>query len=102
MPNKLIKEKSPYLLRNAQSPVNWHPWGEEAFKRAKEEDKPILLSIGYSACYWCIVMEKETYDNQEVAELINENFIPIKVDREELPEVDEVYIKFVELMTGQA
>lgn len=102
MSNKLINEKSPYLLRNARSPVNWYPWGEEAFKRAKKEGKPILLSIGYSACYWCTVMEKETYDNREVAELINENFIPIKVDREELPEVDEVYIKFVELMTGQA
>ncbi|MCS7136691.1 MAG: thioredoxin domain-containing protein [Aigarchaeota archaeon] len=101
MPNRLINEKSPYLLRNAHSPVDWYPWGEEAFRRAKEEDKPILLSIGYSACYWCSVMENETYNNREVAELINENFIPIKVDREELPEVDEIYMKAVQYITGQ-
>lgn len=102
MPNKLIKEKSPYLLRNANSPIDWYPWGEEAFRRAREEDKPIFLSIGYSSCHWCYVMEKETFENEEVARLLNENFIPIKVDREELPEVDELYIRAVQIMVGEA
>lgn len=81
--NRLIKEKSPYLLQHAYNPVDWYPWGEEAFARARAEDKPIFLSIGYSTCHWCHVMERESFENREVAELLNEYFVSIKVDREE-------------------
>lgn len=100
-PNRLINSKSPYLLKHAYNPVDWYPWGEEAISRAKREDKPIFLSIGYSACHWCNVMEKETFEDDRIAMMLNENFICIKVDREEHPEVDEVYMKAVQLMTGQ-
>ena len=99
-PNRLINEKSPYLLKHAHNPVDWYPWGDEAFERARREDKPILLSIGYSTCHWCNVMERESFENEEIAELINRNFIPIKVDREERPDVDEIYMRAVQLMTG--
>jgi uncharacterized protein len=92
MPNKLINEKSPYLLQHANNPVHWYPWGEEAFKRAKDEDKPIFLSIGYSTCYWCHVMEREVFENKHIAEEMNKMFINIKVDREERPDVDRVYM----------
>lgn len=100
MPNRLINEKSPYLLKHAHNPVDWYPWGREAFDKARREDKPILLSIGYSACHWCSVMERESFENEEIARIINENFVPVKVDREERPDVDEVYMKAVQLMTG--
>lgn len=98
--NRLIHESSPYLLQHAHNPVDWYPWGEEAFRRSKEEDKPIFLSIGYSVCHWCHVMEKESFENEEVARLMNENFINVKVDREERPDVDRVYMTFVQASTG--
>ena len=98
--NRLINETSPYLLQHAHNPVDWCPWGEEALKRAKRENKPILLSIGYSACHWCHVMEKESFENEEIAKIMNENFINIKVDREERPDLDEIYMNAVQLMTG--
>ncbi|OGL43075.1 MAG: thioredoxin [Candidatus Schekmanbacteria bacterium GWA2_38_11] len=98
--NRLINETSPYLLQHAHNPVDWCPWGEEALTRAKRENKPILLSIGYSACHWCHVMEKESFENEEIAKIMNENFINIKVDREERPDLDEIYMNAVQLMTG--
>ena len=100
MPNRLINETSPYLLQHAHNPVDWYPWGEEALGRAQEEDKPILLSIGYSACHWCHVMERESFENEEIAGLMNENFINIKVDREERPDLDTVYMEAVHTLTG--
>ncbi len=99
--NRLIHEKSPYLLQHARNPVEWYPWGEEAFARAKAEDKPIFLSIGYSTCHWCHVMERESFESDEIAALLNEYFIAIKVDREERPDVDEIYMRATQLMTGQ-
>src|SRR5215471_4626599 len=90
--NRLAKEKSPYLLQHAGNPVDWYPWGEEAFARARAEDKPIFLSIGYSTCHWCHVMEHESFENEEVAALLNEHFVPVKVDREERPDVDRLYM----------
>ncbi len=98
--NHLISETSPYLLQHAHNPVDWYPWGEEAFRRAREENKPIFLSIGYSACHWCHVMEEESFENEETAALMNKLFINIKVDREERPDVDQVYMKFVQFSTG--
>ncbi|HEU4903237.1 MAG TPA: thioredoxin domain-containing protein [Flavisolibacter sp.] len=100
MPNRLSKETSPYLLQHAHNPVDWYPWGEEALRRAKEEDKPMLVSIGYAACHWCHVMERESFENEEVAALMNEHFINIKVDREERPDVDHLYMDAVQAMTG--
>lgn len=97
--NELIHESSPYLLQHAHNPVNWYPWGEKALEKAKRENKPLLISIGYSACHWCHVMEKESFENEEVAELMNENFVCIKVDREERPDVDHLYMNAVQLMT---
>jgi uncharacterized protein len=99
-PNRLINEKSPYLLQHAYNPVDWYPWCDEAFERAKIEDKPIFLSIGYSTCHWCHVMEKESFEDEEVAKILNENFIPIKVDREERPDIDTVYMTICQAMTG--
>jgi uncharacterized protein YyaL (SSP411 family) len=99
-PNKLINEKSPYLLQHAYNPVDWYPWGEEAFKKAKDEDKPIFLSIGYSTCYWCHVMEREVFEQDYMAELMNKIFVNIKVDREERPDVDKVYMSALQAMTG--
>ena len=90
--NKLGGEKSPYLLQHKDNPVNWYPWGEEAFKAAKKEDKPIFLSIGYSTCHWCHVMEHESFEDSTVAELMNNNFINVKVDREERPDIDNIYM----------
>ena len=81
--NPLIHEKSPYLLQHAHNPVEWHPWGEEAFRKAREQDKPIFLSIGYSTCHWCHVMERESFEQEHIAQILNENFVSIKVDREE-------------------
>jgi len=99
--NRLIHEKSPYLLQHARNPVDWYPWGHEAFERAKREDKPVFLSVGYSTCHWCHVMERESFENDEVARLINEHFIAIKVDREERPDVDEIYMSATQLLTGR-
>ncbi len=98
--NHLINETSPYLIQHAHNPVNWYPWGEEALTKAREEDKPIFLSIGYAACHWCHVMEKESFENVEIAAFMNEHFINIKVDREERPDVDQLYMKFVQMFSG--
>jgi len=98
--NHLAGEKSPYLLQHASNPVDWHPWGEEALRRARKEDKPIFLSIGYSTCHWCHVMEKESFEDPAVAALMNETFVSIKVDREERPDLDDSYMKASQLMTG--
>ena len=98
--NRLIHETSPYLLQHAHNPVDWHPWGPEALEKARSEDKPILLSIGYSACHWCHVMERESFENEAIARLMNENFINIKVDREERPDLDTIYMNAVQMMTG--
>lgn len=98
--NRLVFEKSPYLLQHARNPVDWWPWGPEAFARAKAEDKPIFLSVGYTTCHWCHVMEHESFEDAEVAALINEKFIAIKVDREERPDIDEIYMQVTQAMTG--
>jgi uncharacterized protein YyaL (SSP411 family) len=98
--NRLAGETSPYLLQHAHNPVDWYPWGEEALARSRAEDKPILLSIGYSACHWCHVMERESFENEEIARVMNENFVNIKVDREERPDLDQVYMNAVQMMTG--
>jgi uncharacterized protein YyaL (SSP411 family) len=98
--NNLINETSPYLLQHAHNPVDWYPWGEPALNRAREENKPILLSIGYSACHWCHVMEHESFEDEEIAKLMNENFVNIKVDREERPDLDQIYMSAVQMMTG--
>ena len=99
--NRLATETSPYLLQHADNPVDWYPWGDEAFTRAREEDKPVLLSIGYSACHWCHVMEHESFEDEETAAVMNERFVNIKVDREERPDVDGVYMDAVVALTGQ-
>jgi len=98
--NRLANEKSPYLLQHAHNPVDWYPWGQEAFAKAARENKPIFLSIGYSTCHWCHVMERESFENEEVARLLNEHFVPVKVDREERPDVDRIYMLFVQASTG--
>jgi uncharacterized protein YyaL (SSP411 family) len=100
MANRLINETSPYLLQHAHNPVDWYAWGEEALSRARDEDRPILLSIGYSACHWCHVMERESFENEDIAVLMNDNFVNIKVDREERPDLDAVYMEAVQMMTG--
>ncbi|MDX6304322.1 MAG: uncharacterized protein QOI77_1291 [Blastocatellia bacterium] len=99
--NNLINETSPYLLQHAHNPVDWYPWGEAALDKARAENKPILLSIGYSACHWCHVMEHESFENEDIARLMNENFVNIKVDREERPDLDQIYMNAVQMMTGQ-
>ncbi len=98
--NRLSRETSPYLLQHQHNPVDWHPWGPEAFERARAEDKPLLLSVGYSACHWCHVMERESFENDEIAGLMNQLFVNIKVDREERPDVDQIYMQAVQAMTG--
>jgi len=98
--NRLARETSPYLLQHAHNPVDWHPWGDEAFAAARAAGKPVLLSIGYSACHWCHVMERESFENPAIARLMNELFVNVKVDREERPDVDDVYMKAVQLLTG--
>lgn len=97
--NRLVDETSPYLLQHAHNPVDWYPWGDEAFETARREDKPIFLSVGYSACHWCHVMEHESFENEEIARILNENYISIKVDREERPDVDQIYMMAVQLIT---
>src|SRR5215470_8188642 len=98
--NRLIHETSPYLLQHAHNPVDWYAWGPEALERSRNEQKPILLSIGYSACHWCHVMEHESFENPEIARLMNDNFVCIKVDREERPDLDTIYMNAVQMMTG--
>ena len=100
MPNRLALEKSPYLRQHAHNPVDWFPWGEEALELARREDRPIFLSVGYAACHWCHVMERESFESPSVAEVLNAHFVPIKVDREERPDLDEIYMTAVQLMTG--
>jgi uncharacterized protein YyaL (SSP411 family) len=100
MPNRLINETSPYLLQHAHNPVDWYAWGDDAIERARNEDKLILLSIGYSACHWCHVMEHESFENPSIAEIMNRNFVSIKVDREERPDLDQIYMTAVQMMTG--
>src|SRR5437660_8167347 len=100
MPNKLAGESSPYLLQHQDNPVNWHPWGEEALARAREEDKPLLVSVGYSACHWCHVMAHESFEDPAVAALMNEHFVCIKVDREERPDIDAICMDACQAMTG--
>lgn len=100
-PNKLIEEQSPYLLQHAYNPIDWHPWGQEAFSKAKSENKPIFLSIGYSTCHWCHVMARESFENEEIAGLLNENFVCIKVDREERPDIDQIYMTAVQAIISR-
>ena len=97
--NALVNESSPYLLQHAHNPVNWHPWNEEALTKAKAENKPIIISIGYAACHWCHVMEHESFEDTMVARIMNEYFIPIKVDREERPDVDDVYMTACQMVS---
>ncbi|MEL7571111.1 MAG: thioredoxin domain-containing protein, partial [Eubacteriaceae bacterium] len=98
--NSLSSQTSPYLLQHAHNPVNWYPWGAEAFEKAKNEDKPIFLSIGYSTCHWCHVMEHESFEDDEVADILNEHFVSIKVDREQRPDIDSVYMRVCQMLTG--
>src|SRR5256884_8431318 len=98
--NRLAHEKSPYLLQHAHNPVDWYPWGDEAFDKARRENKPIFLSIGYSTCHWCHVMEHESFENETIAGVLNASFVAVKVDREERPDVDRVYMTFVQSTTG--
>ena len=100
--NQLINETSPYLLQHAHNPVNWKAWNTETLQQAKDEKKLIIISVGYSACHWCHVMEKESFEDSTVASVMNKNFISVKVDREERPDVDQIYINAVQLMTGSA
>ncbi|MCB0221646.1 MAG: thioredoxin domain-containing protein, partial [Chrysiogenetes bacterium] len=97
-PNRLIDSTSPYLLQHAYNPVDWYPWGDEAFEKAEREHKPVFLSIGYSSCHWCHVMEHESFEDEQVAALLNERYVAIKVDREERPDLDEIYMTAVQLM----
>ena len=99
--NRLARETSPYLLQHQHNPVQWYPWGADALRKAREENKPIFLSVGYSACHWCHVMEHESFENEEIAEILNEHFVSIKVDREERPDIDGIYMEAVQMMTGQ-
>jgi uncharacterized protein len=101
MPNRLAGESSPYLRQHAHNPVDWYPWGDEAFEKARREDRPVFLSIGYSSCHWCHVMERESFENEEIARTLNEHWVSIKVDREERPDVDDVYMTAVQLMSGR-
>jgi len=100
VPNRLIHEKSPYLQQHAYNPVDWYPWGEEAFDKAKAEDKPVFLSIGYSTCHWCHVMERESFEDEEIADILNKYYVSIKVDREERPDIDHIYMEVCQLLTG--
>ena len=99
--NRLIFQESPYLRQHAHNPVNWHPWSEEAFERAEAEGKMVFLSVGYSTCHWCHVMERESFEDEEIAAYINAHYIPIKVDREERPDVDKIYMSAVQMLVGR-
>src|SRR3954451_7557025 len=98
--NRLARESSPYLRQHAHNPVDWFPWGQEALDRARQLDRPIFLSIGYSACHWCHVMEHESFENEEIARILNDNFVSIKVDREERPDLDQIYMASVQMISG--
>src|SRR5579859_7134121 len=98
--NRLAKERSPYLQQHAHNPVDWYPWGPEAFEKSRAEDKPIFLSVGYSTCHWCHVMERESFESEQLAAILNRWFVPVKVDREERPDVDRIYMTFVQASTG--
>ena len=100
MANRLAQETSPYLLQHAENPVDWYPWGPEALARARAEQKPMFLSIGYAACHWCHVMEHESFEDEATARYLNEHFVPIKVDREERPDLDAIYMDAIQAMTG--
>src|SRR3989440_10914900 len=100
MPNRLADETSPYLLQHASNPVDWYPWGEEAWSRAAAEDRPVLLSVGYASCHWCHVMERETFADPEIAALLNRHFACIKVDREERPDLDSLYVEALQPLNG--
>jgi uncharacterized protein YyaL (SSP411 family) len=100
-PNRLITESSPYLRQHALNPVDWYAWGPEALAKARAEDKPILLSIGYSACHWCHVMSHECFENREIAAVLNEHFVSVKVDREERPDLDDIYQKAAQVFLGR-
>ena len=100
MPNHLVNETSPYLLQHADNPVDWYPWGEEALRKAHAEHRPIFLSIGYSACHWCHVMAHESFEDERVAAILNEHFVSVKVDREERPDLDQIYMSAVQALTG--
>src|SRR5881227_1522364 len=100
MPNRLANETSPYLLQHARNPVDWYPWGPEALERARAERRPIFLSIGYSACHWCHVMEHESFENPAIAAILNEHFVSVKVDREERPDLDQIYMSVVQLLNN--
>jgi uncharacterized protein YyaL (SSP411 family) len=100
-PNKLIQESSPYLLQHAYNPVEWFPWSEEALIKAKKDNKPIFLSIGYSACHWCHVMAHESFEDENIAQILNEKFISIKVDREERPDLDDIYHSLQGMVVGR-
>ncbi len=100
MPNRLAEESSAYLRQHRNNPVDWHPWSEEAFERARRENRPVLVSIGYSSCQWCHVMERESFEDPKIAKLMNESFVCIKVDREERPDVDQIYMETVMRLTG--
>ena len=102
MSNRLKAEASPYLQMHSENPVDWYPWGPEALQRAREEEKPIFLSIGYSACHWCHVIARESFEDQEVADLLREHFIAVKVDKEERPDIDAVYLLASQVFTGSA
>src|SRR5512135_295516 len=99
--NRLALESSSYRLQHQLNPVDWYPWGDEAFEAARRSDRPIFLSIGYSTCHWCHVMERESFENEEIAALVNRHFVPVKVDREERPDVDRIYMTFVQALTQQ-
>jgi len=99
--NRLAREKSPYLRQHAYNPVDWFSWGEEAFAKARAEEKPIFLSIGYSTCHWCHVMAHESFENEVIAQALNRDFVPVKVDREERPDVDRIYMTYVQAATGK-
>ena len=100
MSNKLKNENSPYLLQHSENPVDWYPWNQEAFDKAREEDKPVFLSIGYSTCHWCHVMAHESFEDEETAQILNKYFVPVKVDREERPDIDSVYMSVCQAFTG--
>jgi len=100
--NRLATESSPYLRQHAHNPVDWFPWGDEALAKARQENKPIFLSIGYSTCHWCHVMERESFENDAIAGILNAHFVPIKVDREERPDLDHIYMTATQAMTARA
>jgi uncharacterized protein YyaL (SSP411 family) len=100
-PNHLIQEKSPYLLQHAYNPVDWHPWSEDAFSMARDKDIPVFVSIGYATCHWCHVMERESFEDSDVAHALNRDFISIKVDREERPDIDGIYMNACQMISGR-